>query len=470
MSESVSGEGLFDRLPVALYRTSRDGTVLAANQETAELLGYSDPGQLMDERGLAESLHVDAAQRQAWRETIEQGGVARDFLVSLRRADDKVIWVRDTARAIYDQDGRFLFYEGVLVDVTGEIRASISSSILSGVLESTTDNVVVFDEAGRLRYANRAARGFLGVSEAEILIRPSFDRILPSHSWEKVSTVFGTDSWSGEVNVADSRGTSTALWAVITTHETVEHQRYLAVIARDLTQVKRTQRRLEELVTAKDVFVATVSHELRNPLAGVMGLAEELRDRFDDFGDQEKRDLITLIAHQAAEMTSLVEDLLVAVRSDIAEVAVAPERVEVSGHLDELTRRSEVEWIAPGEEVWAWVDPQRFRQIIRNLLSNAERHGGSRTRVEIDRRPTGIEVRVMDDGRGIEPEDVERIFEPFQRANGAMIKSGSVGLGLSVARQLARLMGGELEYTRRGEWSMFTLTVPVAPELEVRVS
>lgn len=469
MSDPLNGEDLFRRLPVPLYRTTRDGTVVAANQETADLLGYDSPEDLMREEGLAEAAHVDARQRQVWQENIERRGVARDFLILLRRTDGSTIWVRDTARAVYGSDGEFLFYEGVLTDVTGEIRASVSSSILSGVLESTTDNVVVFDEGGRLRYANSAARQFLGISEAEMLTRPPFQQVLPSHDWAKLATVLTEGSWSGEVNVVDHLGEPHPLWAVMTIHETVD-QRYLAVIARDLTHLKRTQRRLEELVMAKDVFVATVSHELRNPLAGVMGLAEELRDRFGDFGDQERLDLITLIAHQAAEMTSLVEDLLVAVRSDIAEVAVAPQRVEVTSHLAELTHRSPVEWMPPGQEVWAWVDPQRFRQIVRNLLSNAERHGGSRVRLELECADERVEVRVLDDGRGIAPDDVERIFEPFQRARGTEIKSGSVGLGLSVARQLARLMGGDLQYGRNGGWSTFKLTVPAAPQFEVSTS
>lgn len=465
-------DDLFHRLPAALYRTSADGEVLAANQATADLLGFGSPEELLAKEHAAEFAHADPGKRDEWRREIEAHGVVHDFQARLRRKDGSIVWVRDTARAVYADDGSVRFYEGVLTDISAEIRASISSSILSGVLESTTDLVVVFDDAESLRYANGAARSFLGLSEDFILTRPRFSDILPALDWDQAFELTATRGWSGEITIADRYGKSSQLWAVVTRHRAQDQGTYLAAIARDLTQVKATQRRLEGLITAKDVFVATVSHELRNPLAGIMGLAEELRDGFADFGDQERHDLITLIAHQAAEMTALVEDLLVAVRSDVGEVAVVPESVDVASLLLEVgtVHSVNIVWDLPEEAVAAWVDPQRFRQIIRNLLSNAERHGGSSIRVAVATDADQVFVTVSDDGGGVSSEDVERIFEPYQRAEGASIKKGSVGLGLSVARRLARLMGGDLDYVQDGQWATFRLSVPAGEGLPVAAS
>ncbi len=468
-----SGEldDLFLRLPVALYRTSAGGEVLAANHATAELLGYDSAEELLTVDHAAEFSHVDPEEREKWREVIEEHGVVRDFAVRLRRKDGTTVWVRDTARAVYGDDGTVRFYEGVLIDITEEVRASISSSILSGVLESTTDYVVVFDGEGRLRFANSAVQSFLGLTEDFVLSRPAFSDVIPDLDFDEALEATASRGWSGEITVSDRHGRPCPLWVVVTRHHGRDQTAYLAAIARDLTQVKRTQRRLEELITAKDVFVATVSHELRNPLTGVMGLAEELRDGFGEFGHQEQHDLITLIAHQAAEMTGLVEDLLVAIRSDVSEVAVVPEQIDVVSHLAELSvsHPTEAEWELPEGVVAAWADPQRFRQIMRNLLSNADRHGGTRVRVRVEELADRIVVMVCDDGGGVPPEDVERIFEPYQRADGLEVKKGSVGLGLSVARRLARLMGGDLDYVQEGDWATFRFTVPVADSLPVQV-
>ncbi|HEX7099852.1 MAG TPA: PAS domain-containing sensor histidine kinase [Acidimicrobiia bacterium] len=460
---------LFQRLPVALYRSSADGRVLAANQATADLLGYDSPEELLASDRAAILAYADPERRLEWRREVEEKGISRDFEARLRRRDGSIVWVRDTARAVYNDDGTVRYYEGVLIDITAEVSASLSSSILSGVLESTTDLVVVFDDTERLRYANGAARSFLGLSKEDVQGRPHFSRLFPSIDGAWARSLLTSRGWSGEVTIEDTRGRPTPLWAVVTGHEGRDGQAYVATIARDLTQVKETQRRLEELITAKDVFVATVSHELRNPLTGIVGLAEELRDSYQEFGEQERHDLITLIAHQAAEMTALVEDLLVAVRSDVGEVAVVPQNVDVVAQLADLSAvyTAKTQWELPKEKIAAWVDPQRFRQIVRNLLSNAERHGGANVRVGVNQDNGWVRVVVRDDGDGVPPGDVERIFEPYERAADVPVKQGSVGLGLAVARRLARLMGGDLDYVYEDGWATFRLTVPAVENVQI---
>lgn len=464
-------DDLFRRLPAALYRSSANGDVLAANQATADLLGYDSVEELIAVDSVAAWSHVDPHRRQEWRQAIESSGTVHNFRQRLRRRDGEIIWVRDTALAVYDSDGALRFYEGVLVDITTEVTASNSSSVLSGVLESTSDLVVVFDDEGLLRYANGASRAFLGLSAEEARKRPHFESLMGGLVWEEALSLAAPRGWSGEISIPGARGSASPLWAVVTVHKGADDRTYVAAIARDLSHMKRTQLRLEELVSAKDVFVATVSHELRNPLTGVMGLAEELRDRFTEFGDGERHDLITLIAHQAAEMMWLVDDLLVAARSDVGDVAVVPEAVDIVRQLaDMLGSEREIIWDLPAEELAAWVDPHRFRQIVRNLLTNAERHGGVKVRVSAHRVGETVVVEVSDDGQGVAAEDVERIFEAYQRAEGASVKQGSVGLGLSVARRLARLMGGDLEYDHDGAWATFRLIVPSADGLRVSAS
>ncbi|MGA7270569.1 MAG: PAS domain S-box protein [Acidimicrobiia bacterium] len=457
-------DGLFNRLPAALYRTSVDGHVLAANRATAELLGYDSVEDLLAIENVAERSYVEPWRRHEWRRVIEAEGTVRDFKVRLRRLDGRVIWARDTARAVYDDKGEVRFYEGVLVDVTAEVEASNASSVLSGVLEATSDMVTVFDDSGRLRYANGASRAFLGLTPQQVAARPSIDELLPSADWQRLVDTTRGEGWSGELVVSDKSGRACPLWVVVTVHDGRDDRRYVAASARDLTHMKQTQERLEELLTAKDVVVATVSHELRHPLTGVMGLAEELRDRFEEFGPEERRDLITLIAHEAAEMTSLVDDLLVAVRSDVGEVAIAPENVDVISHLLSMaaTIEAPIDWQLPDRALEARVDPHRFRQIVRNVLSNAQRYGGGDVRITARAAEGMIMVEVSDGGEGVAQGDAERIFEPYQRGESAPPKQGSVGLGLSVARRLARLMGGDLEYLRTDDRTVFRLTVPAA--------
>ncbi len=224
--------------------------------------------------------------------------------------------------------------------------------------------------------------------------------------------------------------------------------------------------RLEQLIRSKDEFLAAVSHELRTPLTTVVGLAEELSDRSDDFTADERRELTALIAEQGLEMAHLVEDLLVAARADAGGIEVAAAAVDVSREVARVVsglRSPRAISIGATDACCAIADAIRVRQIIRNLVSNAVRHGGPAVRVDCRTEGDIVVVAVSDDGPAIDPAVGERIFEPYQRAHEEPSQPASVGLGLTVARSLARLMHGDLVYRRVGAHNVFSLTLPAAP-------
>jgi PAS domain S-box-containing protein len=235
-------------------------------------------------------------------------------------------------------------------------------------------------------------------------------------------------------------------------------------VANDITMRKRTAERLEQLVRSKDEFVASVSHELRTPLTAVVGFATELRDQHDELSHRDARGYIELIAGQAMEVADLVEDLLVAARVDMDTVSVFPEPVDVWGQVDGVVQSWSEELAAnvtkQGPEFKAYADPIRFRQILRNLLSNAQRYGGSEVVVTAERRGENVVLTVRDNGPGIPERERDGIFDPYRRAHEGAGQPLSVGLGLTVSRQLARLMDGDLEYRYVDGWSEFALTLP----------
>jgi signal transduction histidine kinase/PAS domain-containing protein len=224
-----------------------------------------------------------------------------------------------------------------------------------------------------------------------------------------------------------------------------------------------TRRRLEELVRSKDRFVASVSHELRTPLAAVMGFSEELREHADAFEPHELSEMMELIAEQSREMADMVEDLLVAARADIGTISIRPQEVYLRAQAEvamavigDHARRIRV----VGGRGRAWADPTRTRQIIRNLLSNAVRYGGDDVVIETGERGDTTILQVWDSGAGLAPSEWERIFEPYERAHDRPTQPASIGLGLTVARQLARMMYGDLTYRTAERGSVFELTLP----------
>lgn len=226
----------------------------------------------------------------------------------------------------------------------------------------------------------------------------------------------------------------------------------------------RAHQALVESLEAKDRFVASVSHELRTPLSVVLGLANELEENLDSFEPDEVRSLSGLVARHATEVSAIVEDLLVSARVEAGTLTVHPTIINpdqlVSEVLNDGWRRGSTDPIeARGSAPRAWADPLRVRQILRNLLTNAQRYGGSEVWVELTEDDQTTIVRICDNGSGIGSQDLERMFEPYVSAHDPIGTPTAVGLGLSVARQLARLMDGDIRVVPAGH-TIFELTLP----------
>lgn len=218
----------------------------------------------------------------------------------------------------------------------------------------------------------------------------------------------------------------------------------------------------DRLLTDKDRFVASVSHELRTPLTAVVGMAHTLADSADYLTGDEQREFVAHIVEQSEDLAALVDDLLVAARASSGHLSLVVGEVD----LHEEVRRVggaefDVQVDAP-DRVVVVADPVRVRQILRNLTSNSLRYGGDRKRVTLRRKGVMGIVSIDDNGPPLSNEALETIFSAFGRAHDRPGQTDSVGLGLTVSRQLARMMGGEITYHHDGRWGSFRLSLPMA--------
>jgi signal transduction histidine kinase len=224
--------------------------------------------------------------------------------------------------------------------------------------------------------------------------------------------------------------------------------------------------RLESLVRSKDEFVASVSHELRTPLSAVLGFAQILRDDGHSLTAAERLELTNTIANEANDIAGIVEDLLVAARSEIGALHVTRVPVDLRANVAQVvevmspTSQESIQIGLHSPSLRAVGDPVRVRQIIRNLLSNAIRYGGDRIMVDMVALDGTVLLAVSDNGPGIPFSEQDRIFEAYEIAHDPGSQPSSVGLGLAVARRLARLMSGDLTYERTGNISVFELQLP----------
>lgn len=239
--------------------------------------------------------------------------------------------------------------------------------------------------------------------------------------------------------------------------------RYIVTHAVDVSELQKANRQLEKLLASQTDLIASVSHELRTPLTSLVGFAEILRDADTNMSTTERTEILKVIADQGSDLANLIDDLLVAARSEIGELTVTSVpvnlRAQAAQVIESMTRTTTKEITLQGS-AHAMGDPQRIRQIIRNLVSNAVQYGGSNITTTAESRNDQSTIAVADNGQPLPAEVTERIFEPYIRAHKRHGLTQSVGLGLTISRQLAELMGGQLTFRRRDNCNVFELELP----------
>ncbi len=446
--------GLFDRIPLPLYRTSVEGEWLAGNQAFLDLVEAKSLGDLPHARELWANPDLREGMIDEIQES-EEDYSERPILI--RTLKNNLIWIKPQT-VIVREHGRIAYFEGAMIDVTAERRAEQARAELSNILEITSDVVLAVTPAGELRYVNKAGRELFNIGEQVMQEQRSITTLLPSSFLDQLRT-FG--SFMTEIDVATTGG-PVALELTTQEHRTSTGKLdYYSAIGRDVTANKLVSEYLEDAVRSKDRFIASVSHELKTPLTTVLGFALELRNLDVKVSPTERAELTEAVIEHSLELSNLVEDLLVNARFDSGSVRITPRPVDLMEQLAQslisVANPSTRSPLMTGT-AQAWADPLRVRQIARNLLTNASRYGGPAVHANVREDDQWAILEVSDNGAALPKTEWELIFEPYESAHPA--QSLSVGLGLTVARRLARLMGGDLIYLQEDGRSVFRLTLP----------
>ena len=239
-------------------------------------------------------------------------------------------------------------------------------------------------------------------------------------------------------------------------------------------KVVLAERDAVEANTMKNDFVTLVSHELRTPLTSIAGFAETLETTWEDLGPQEIGEFLEIISNQAMYLGELVEDILVIPRLEAGRLRLYPQLFDLSDLIhavDEVTGNGTQASISLPSGVRVWGDPRRAQQVIRNLLENAHKYGGDQVLVEGFPYGDHFVVVVSDNGPGIPEDAANSIFEHFEQlSKGDNRSSTGLGLGLPIARKLARAMGGDVWYERRfPTGSRFCFSITLTSEAQERM-
>ena len=232
--------------------------------------------------------------------------------------------------------------------------------------------------------------------------------------------------------------------------------------AREITEALATERQLRK---SQEDFIANVSHELRTPLTSVHGFLQLLEGGFVE-DEHERSELVHLMYGESAELVRMVDDLLVAARLGNGALTYKTESTRIRREIEEVVRvaSSDRFVLVDVPDVVVRVDRLRLRQVMRNLLSNAERYGGAEVSIKGKVLGDRLEITVGDDGPGVSADMAELLFDRFVTTEEPALAKGGFGLGLSIAKEIVNGMGGSIFYDRRDGETRFIFTVLLSTE------
>ena len=235
--------------------------------------------------------------------------------------------------------------------------------------------------------------------------------------------------------------------------------------ARQLDQQARVASRHQERERVMTEFLSITSHELRTPLASVTAAADTLLDRVDSLDEATSTTLLETIARNARRLDRLIEDLLLVGQLDSGVLSFEPSVIRIDTLVREARETCDQVGVTVigGPPLTVHADPMRLYQILCNLVKNAATHGTPPIEMSWREQDELVQIDIVDHGGGISEQDAKRAFKRYAQLGSRDHREGA-GLGLPIARDLARAMGGDVTLSSQGAVTVARLTLPRTPD------
>jgi len=473
---------LFQTLQEGIYITTPDGHILDANPALVHMLGYNSKEELLQRK--VPDILLDPAERKALMELAESEPMFQGRETTLLRKDGTSIVCLSTAAAVRNTDGKVARYQGAVMDITErreiERRLRQQQEFARRLVDSFPDLILVLDAASHYTFVSPRCEKVLGYTVEESQHMEFGGRTHPEDLPAALSVyndiLAGKQIFASlELRVRHKNGDwRRILFNFSPLADEKGNIEGVVLSGRDVTDLKRLEEQLiqAEKLAAMGQMLAGVAHELNNPLTAVLGVTELLRERSGS--DESFKRQLELTHRQARRAARIVQNLLEFSRP------ASPQKKPLSiNNLIERTlqlhehslRRNNIEVdFNPQHGLPAVVgDANQLIQVFLNLVTNAEQaireiRDSGRLQIRAARSDDRVSVTFQDDGVGIQPEALPRIFEPFYTTKRP---GGGTGLGLSICISIIREHGGTIEVEALpGGGAAFTVSVPAAPAEE----
>src|SRR5262252_6612845 len=470
---------LFETLQEGIYITTPDGRILDANPALVRMLGYDSKEDLL-KRQVPEIL-LDPAERKALMRQAEAQPMDGGREVTLLRKDGGSIVGLNTAAAVRDNAGKVVRYQGAVMDITErreiERRLRQQQEFARRLVDNFPDMILVLDTNKQYTFVSPRCREILGFEPQEIAAlgfgHCAHPEDMPTVRMLYDDIVGGRRTFETlEVRVRRKQGDwRRVLFNFSPLSDESGNIEGVVLSGRDVTDLKRLEEQLiqAEKLAAMGQMLAGVAHELNNPLTAVLGVTELLRERTGQ--DESFKRQLDLTHRQARRAARIVQNLL-----EFSRPASAQKKLLDVNNLIERTlqlhehslRRNNIEVDFRPDTALPGIlgDANQLIQVFLNLVTNAEQairevRDSGRLQIRPARSGDRLSITFQDDGVGVRPEALPRIFDPFYTTKRP---GGGTGLGLSICMSIIREHGGiiEAEALPAGG-SAFTVFLPPAP-------
>jgi PAS domain S-box-containing protein len=406
-------------------------------------------------------------------------------------------WMRCIYAPVTDEYGKVGSFVAAITDITEKKHAEkeqhrlleaveAEKERLSFVLRSINDEVWFVDAEGKITLVNDSARREFGHADVEglgveglvktlLILRPD-GTARPYHD-APLSRALTGEVLVGEDEIIQTPRTGELRYREVNAAPVRNHSGQIigaVAVVRDITQHKRTQAALRDADRRKDEFLATLAHELRNPLAPIRTAAKIIAAPQLPTAHLQRAQAI--IERQVTHMALLLDDLLDIARITQGKLNLKKERVALFDVVDAAVeaarplldgKNHHLAVNLPTESILLDADPLRLSQILSNLLTNAAKYSDPGSHIEVVGTVQDhiLTLSVKDDGIGIAPESIASIFQMFSQVEGVRGRSdGGLGIGLALVKGLVELHGGTIEVCSAGlgSGSEFVLRLPLS--------
>ncbi|MBN1182922.1 MAG: PAS domain S-box protein [Bacteroidales bacterium] len=477
-------KSLTNQLPLGVYRTTKDGDFLFANPALVSILGYSNTEELLGTTA-SKAFYNESDREMQLQSWIMSSSIHSNEL-RFKRKDGKVIWVRDTGKAIMDSEGEIAYFDGIIEDITSIKKAQDALRESEGttrvILNSSVDGIILINKDGIILDFNETILE-LTSTKAEELIGSSyydlFDKEIAENRRKQVEYTFSEKSKIEFEDKVDGFSYENHIFPIFDEENKVSKA---VLFSKDITNQKEYEKELikakekaEEADQLKSAFLANMSHEIRTPMNSIIGFSKLIDN--PNLEEDKRKQFTKIIRERTRDLLQIIDEILDISKIESAQMSVTETAVSLNHVLDEMysfffSKLNEED----AKDITLYIKKQfrtsegniltdsvKLKQILINLIDNAikfTKQGEVLVGCSIENDE--VQFFVKDTGIGISPEKQDIIFDRFRQSEEFSTRRyGGPGLGLAISKGLVELLHGKIWVESiQGVGSTFYFTIP----------